>query len=268
MGDANHIRTLRDYSKPSHEGYRNNIELFVWNNVDLSLYNNESWNDLRDFAKPVKAISLPQDVPSTSHRCLIELECLMEAHLALTQPTQVNKITTSCGICSVPHDTLYCMKDPEQAFVEYASSRTNKTRGKGVGSALLTLQGGTMYLELMAYISGASTLGFSDQEKEDYVNSTNNVNVASTNGVNTVSENISNELPFEPDMPALEDISTFNSSSDHKDDDEEADMNNMGTTIQVSHVSTIRVHKDHPLDQVIGDLHLTTQTRNMSKNLE
>ncbi|GJY99654.1 MAK10-like protein [Tanacetum coccineum] len=87
---------------------------------DLALYDNESWNDPRDFAKPVKAIALPQDVPSTSDRHLIELEnqvqCL--AHLALTQPTQVNKITTSCEICSGPHDTQYCMEDPEQAFVE------------------------------------------------------------------------------------------------------------------------------------------------------
>ncbi|GKE48080.1 zinc finger, CCHC-type containing protein [Tanacetum coccineum] len=30
---------------------------------DLALYDNESWKDPRDFAKPVKAISLPQDVP-------------------------------------------------------------------------------------------------------------------------------------------------------------------------------------------------------------
>nr|GEX34344.1 retrovirus-related Pol polyprotein from transposon TNT 1-94 [Tanacetum cinerariifolium] len=52
------------------------------------------------------------------------------------------------------------------------------------------------------------------------------------------------------------------------DDDEEADMNNMDTTIQVSPVATTRIHKNHPLDQVIGDLHSTTQTRNMSKNLE
>ncbi|GKB53142.1 hypothetical protein Tco_0903895 [Tanacetum coccineum] len=50
----------------------------------------------------------------------------MEAHLALTQPTQVNKVTTSCEIYSGPHNTQYCMKDPEQAFVEYASSRTDK----------------------------------------------------------------------------------------------------------------------------------------------
>ncbi|GKC63267.1 hypothetical protein Tco_1095865, partial [Tanacetum coccineum] len=64
---------------------------------DLALYVNESWNDPRDFAKPVKAIAFPQDVPSTSDRCLIELENqvqrLMEAHLAPTQPTQVNNIT-------------------------------------------------------------------------------------------------------------------------------------------------------------------------------
>nr|GEW06948.1 hypothetical protein [Tanacetum cinerariifolium] len=33
MGDENHIRTLGDYSKPSHEGYRNTIELPVGNNV-------------------------------------------------------------------------------------------------------------------------------------------------------------------------------------------------------------------------------------------
>ncbi|GJS94603.1 MAK10-like protein [Tanacetum coccineum] len=54
----------------------------------------------------------------------------MEAHLALTQPTQVKTITTSCEICSCPHDTQYCMEDLEQAFVEYASSRTNEAGEK------------------------------------------------------------------------------------------------------------------------------------------
>ncbi|GJU10577.1 hypothetical protein Tco_1132973 [Tanacetum coccineum] len=111
MGDDNPIRTLGDYSKPSHEGYKNAIELphreqrvqIFYDHVnpvtrrtidqsadgkhrdrnaeeswallkDLALYDNESWNDPRDFAKPVKAIALPQDVPSTSDRHLIELE--------------------------------------------------------------------------------------------------------------------------------------------------------------------------------------------------
>nr|GEX91087.1 MAK10-like protein [Tanacetum cinerariifolium] len=194
MGDENPIRTLRDYSKPSHDGYRNTIELPVRNNVvplrsdiirlvqngcsfpglrsedanqhlkdflklvdsldldgsittwedlttrflaqffppgrtakhrndilmfqqhhreslfeawtpggklrdrnakeswalleHLSLYNNKSWNDPRDFAKPVKAIALPQDVRSTSDRHLSKLENqvqrLMEAHCSDT----------------------------------------------------------------------------------------------------------------------------------------------------------------------------------------
>ncbi|GJY71455.1 MAK10-like protein [Tanacetum coccineum] len=101
---------------------------------DLSLYDNESWNDPRDFAKPVKAIALPQDVPSTSDRRLIELENqvqrLMEAHLAPTQPTQVNKVSSPCKICSGPHDTQYCMKNPEQASVDYTSSRINEVGGK------------------------------------------------------------------------------------------------------------------------------------------
>nr|GEW09633.1 hypothetical protein [Tanacetum cinerariifolium] len=107
-----------------------------------------------------------------------------------------------------------------------------------------------------------------DQEKEDNVNSTNNVNAVGTNRVNAVSANTNNKLPFNPEMPALEDINTFNFSSNYEDDDEEADMNNMDTTIQVSHVPTTIIHKDHPLDLVIGDMHSTTQTRNMSKNLK
>ncbi|GJY29215.1 putative ribonuclease H-like domain-containing protein [Tanacetum coccineum] len=80
-----------------------------------------------------------------------------------------------------------------------------------------------------------------DQEKEDNVNSTNNVNVASTNEVNVV---------------------------DDEDIGEKADMHNLNTTIQVSPSPTTRIHKDHPLDQVIGDLQSTTQTRRMIKNLE
>ncbi|GJS48656.1 MAK10-like protein [Tanacetum coccineum] len=228
MGDENPIRTLGDYSRPSHQGYRNTIKLPEGNNVeitrlrlfqfslrdqasnwlerlpagsisiwedpttrflaqffppgrtaklrndilmfqqhhgeslseawtrfkyllqkvphhgidrwlqaileDLALYDNKSWNDPKDFAKPVKAIALPQDVPSTFDRRLIEIENqvqrLMEAHLAPTQPTQVNKITTPCEICSGPQDTQCCMENPKQAFVEYASSRTDEAGGK------------------------------------------------------------------------------------------------------------------------------------------
>ncbi|GKD52050.1 putative ribonuclease H-like domain-containing protein, partial [Tanacetum coccineum] len=56
-------------------------------------------------------------------------------------------------------------------------------------------------------------------------------------------------------MPTLEDISIFDFLRSDEDDDAETDMNNLD-------------HKDHPLDQVIGDLQSATQTRNMSKNLK
>ncbi|GJU31809.1 putative ribonuclease H-like domain-containing protein [Tanacetum coccineum] len=107
-----------------------------------------------------------------------------------------------------------------------------------------------------------------DQEKDDNVNNTNNVNAASTNEVNAVGGKTSIELPDDPNMPALEDISIFDLSRDNEDVGAEADMNNLDTTIQVSHIPTTRIHKDHPLNQVIGDLQSATQTRNMSKNLE
>ncbi|GJW77633.1 hypothetical protein Tco_0139315 [Tanacetum coccineum] len=86
-----------------------------------------------DFAKPFKAIYLPQDVPSTSDRRLIELknqvQRLMEAHLAPKSYVQVNKIASSREICSSPHNTQYCMENLEQAFVDYASSHSNEVGG-------------------------------------------------------------------------------------------------------------------------------------------
>ncbi|GJX69319.1 putative ribonuclease H-like domain-containing protein [Tanacetum coccineum] len=106
-----------------------------------------------------------------------------------------------------------------------------------------------------------------DQEKDDNVNSTNNVNATSINKVNVVSGKTSIKLPDDPNMHDLEDISIFNLSRDNEDVGAEADMNNLDITIQVSHIPTIRIHKDH-LNQVIGDLQSVTQTRNILKNFE
>ncbi|GJV31487.1 putative ribonuclease H-like domain-containing protein [Tanacetum coccineum] len=49
---------------------------------------------------------------------------------------------------------------------------------------------------------------------------------------------------------------------------EEADMNNLDAFMLVSHIPTTRIHKDHPVEQIIGDLHSAPQTRRMTKNLE
>ncbi|GJW57344.1 retrovirus-related pol polyprotein from transposon TNT 1-94 [Tanacetum coccineum] len=107
-----------------------------------------------------------------------------------------------------------------------------------------------------------------DQEKEDNANNTNNVNAASINEVNAINGKTGIELLVDPNMPALEDISIFDFSISDEYDDAEADINNLDTTIQVSPNPTIRIHKDHPLDQAIKDFQSATQTRNMSKSLK
>ncbi|GKB43046.1 hypothetical protein Tco_0887988 [Tanacetum coccineum] len=104
-----------------------------------------------------------------------------------------------------------------------------------------------------------------DQEKDASVNSTNNVNTVSTNEVNTIARKASIELPDEPNMPALEDIVY---SDDDKDVGAEADMNNLDAFMPVSPIPTTRVHKDHPVEQIIGDLNSAPQTKRMTKNLE
>ncbi|GKA17522.1 ribonuclease H-like domain-containing protein [Tanacetum coccineum] len=90
-----------------------------------------------------------------------------------------------------------------------------------------------------------------DQEKENNVNNTINISAASTNEVNDFVAKTSIELPIDPDMPELEDIFY---SEDDEDVGAEADMNNLDTFMPVSPIPTIRIHKDLPVEQIIGDL--------------
>ncbi|GJT36123.1 putative ribonuclease H-like domain-containing protein [Tanacetum coccineum] len=68
----------------------------------------------------------------------------------------------------------------------------------------------------------------------------------------------------DPNMPNLEEIV-------YSEDDEgvgaEADMNNLDTFMPVSPIPTTRIHKDHPFEQIIGDLHSAPQTRRMTKSV-
>ncbi|GJV31800.1 putative ribonuclease H-like domain-containing protein [Tanacetum coccineum] len=86
--------------------------------------------------------------------------------------------------------------------------------------------------------------------------------------INGVGGKTSIKLLDDPNMPALEDYSIFDFTRDNEDDDAKTDINNLDITIQVSPNPTIRIHKNHPFNKVIGDLQSATQTRRMSKNLE
>nr|GEU80373.1 uncharacterized mitochondrial protein AtMg00810-like [Tanacetum cinerariifolium] len=70
------------------------------------------------------------------------------------------------------------------------------------------------------------------------------------------------QYPDDPNMPELKDI-TY--SDDEDDVGAEADFNNLETSITVSPIPTTRVHKDHHVTQIIGDLSLATQTRSMKR---
>ncbi|GJU43634.1 putative ribonuclease H-like domain-containing protein [Tanacetum coccineum] len=76
------------------------------------------------------------------------------------------------------------------------------------------------------------------------------------------------DLPIDPNMPDLEDDSDafsndgiFNGAYDDENVGAVADFNNMDDTINVSPIPTLRIHKDHPKDQILGDPKSAVQTR-------
>ncbi|GKD56478.1 putative ribonuclease H-like domain-containing protein, partial [Tanacetum coccineum] len=105
-----------------------------------------------------------------------------------------------------------------------------------------------------------------DQAKDDNINNTNNVNAVSSTvnaaGIedNVVDENIVYGCANDPNMPELEDIVY---SDDDEDVGAEDDMNNLDAFMPVSPIPTIRIHKDHPVEQIIRDLNSAPQTRRM-----
>ncbi|GJX26691.1 hypothetical protein Tco_0232987 [Tanacetum coccineum] len=128
MGDENPIRTLGDYSKPSHEGYRNTIELPEGNNVVplrsdtirlvqngcsfYGLWSEDQNQHLKDFLKLGDSLDLDAGSLSIWEDLLTRFLC--------------SSLSTKSG----PHDIQYCMKNPEQASVDYTSSCINEVGGK------------------------------------------------------------------------------------------------------------------------------------------
>ncbi|GJR28564.1 hypothetical protein Tco_1104796 [Tanacetum coccineum] len=94
-----------------------------------------------------------------------------------------------------------------------------------------------------------------------------NEDLRKDNEVNVVVEKQALNFQMIQIMHGFEDYSIFDSISDDQDDGAEANMNNLDTTNPSQSIPTIRIHKDHPLNQVIGDLQSATQTRNYVNDL-
>ncbi|GJX45368.1 putative ribonuclease H-like domain-containing protein [Tanacetum coccineum] len=130
-------------------------------------------------------------------------------------------------------------------------------------------------------------------------NSTNSINTVST-PVSTAGPSFTNDAPSSPvnaartseehlfeqfspfknaftlsDVPnvfSIDDTGIFGNAYDDEDVGAEADLNNLVTTMNVSPIATTRIDKDHPKDQIIGDLTSAIQKRRMNnkilKNME
>ncbi|GJY65936.1 hypothetical protein Tco_0468174 [Tanacetum coccineum] len=95
---------------------------------------------------------------------------------------------------------------------------------------------------------------FPDQEKSEN----------STQGVNTAGPSINTK----PNMFSLGDNATLEAThADLFSDETEVDMRNITTTYQVPSTPNTRIHKDHSLDHVIGDVQSGVKTRRMTKTI-
>ncbi|GJY44467.1 putative ribonuclease H-like domain-containing protein [Tanacetum coccineum] len=118
------------------------------------------------------------------------------------------------------------------------------------------------------------------QQKEGYANNTNRDSIASLSvstagpSINTASGNFNtgspnintaSPIPNDSSMQSLENTGIFDDAYDDRELGAEADLNTLETTMNVIHIPTTRIHKDHPKDHIIGDINSTTQTRRMTK---
>nr|GEW83518.1 uncharacterized mitochondrial protein AtMg00810-like [Tanacetum cinerariifolium] len=136
------------------------------------------------------------------------------------------------------------VKDLRAKFEDFSSNITNKVNA---ASALVNVAG------------------------PNPTNSTNSFNTTSPSDT-TVSPNFRiarqssfmdpSKYPDDPDMPELEDIVYLD---DEEDVGAEADLSNLETNIPVSHILTTRVHKDHLVNQIIGDLNSAPQRRSTAR---
>ncbi|GJX96761.1 putative ribonuclease H-like domain-containing protein [Tanacetum coccineum] len=150
-------------------------------------------------------------------------------------------------------------------------NQTNKNAGIKDNAGVVPTQQ-YILLPLLYDSLQSSEDAIADEANECYATSTNRVSTISPS-VSATGQSFNNadDLPTDPLMPDLEDTTDllntgiFSGAYDDEDEGVEADLNNLETTMNVSPISTTRIHKDHLKDQIIRDINLATQTRRMTK---
>nr|GEV45868.1 zinc finger, CCHC-type [Tanacetum cinerariifolium] len=158
MGDANPIRTLGYYSKPSHEGYRNTIELPVGS---ITTWEDLTTRFLAQFFPPERTAKLRNDIMMfqqhhgeslyeawTHFKDLLPkfphhgIDLWLQVQIFYDHVNPVTRQTINQSADGKLRDrnakeswallediALYDNEKPEQAFAEYASSHTDEAGG-------------------------------------------------------------------------------------------------------------------------------------------
>ncbi|GJX27625.1 putative ribonuclease H-like domain-containing protein [Tanacetum coccineum] len=109
-----------------------------------------------------------------------------------------------------------------------------------------------------------------NSDDEDDVSEVNTVNLVKTNETQTVKTQVDKigqisqkikDIGFKKYKLAFCLDGIFNGAYDDENVGAVADFNNMDDTINVSPIPTLRIHKNHPKDQILGDPKSAVQTR-------
>nr|GEU43395.1 hypothetical protein [Tanacetum cinerariifolium] len=172
-------------------------------------------------------------------------------------------------------------KKPESEVILSPSSgaqsrkQDDKTKKEAKGKSLV--ESFTRYRDLNAEFEHCSDNSSNEVNAAGFIvptvrqNSLNNTNTFSTAGPLNAAVSPTygkssfidaSQLPNDLDMLELEDIIY---SEDEDVVGAEAEFNNLESSILISPIPTTRIHKDHHVSQIIGDLASTTQTRSMTR---
>nr|GEU42869.1 retrovirus-related Pol polyprotein from transposon TNT 1-94 [Tanacetum cinerariifolium] len=150
-----------------------------------------------------------------------------------------------------------------------AGTNSNDFAGKGAsfdaGQSSLETRRSQNYILLPPW-KDSSLFDFFLQDSDSHNQDNLNINIVSPS-VNTATPTYA-DYPSDPLMPDLKDTRIFDDAYDDRDEGAEADYNNLEIVISVSPIPSTRVHKDHPKQQITGEIHSVVQTRKMAKQTE
>nr|GFB56055.1 ribonuclease H-like domain-containing protein [Tanacetum cinerariifolium] len=214
----------------------------------------------------------------------VDTACYVQNRVLVTKPHNKTPYELLLDPQNTNDDATFEVKEPESVVHVSPSScdkikkHDDKTKREAKGKSHVELSTGVRNLsdefEDFYSISTNEVNAASTPVTVVELNSTNNNNTFSAAGPsnNAVSLNFElggkssymdpSQYPDNPDMPALEDITYLD---DEEDVGAKADFSNLETNRNVSPIPTTRVHKDHPVTQIISDLSSAPQTRSMTR---